>query len=230
VLWDERDKCGWLVNGTSALLHLLRASLECNRKDSLNSIFLFKKMEEAEQPYKAESALEVLLNDTNRKLPIYPGPRKSGYTPATHTADATNQVIRTIEGVLVEDRIEQLCDVLEKLIDHQVHTTLQDCTGAISQVCERLEGWDFMDLAEDRDPIQPCVADIPRANNSWTNLARSVHAINLFGYGFGEIIQPTDSSHLCKYWSTCQRNITTLGHCSQISRPSQCRLSVEHRT
>jgi nucleoside phosphorylase len=200
VLWDERDKRGWLVNGTSALLHLLRASLECNRKDSLASVFIFKKMEEDGQPYKSDSAIEVLISDANRKLLIYPGPRKSGYTQTTHTEDTASQVTRTTEGVLVEDRIEQLCDVLEKLIDHQVDTTLRNCTGAMSEVCERLEGWDFMDLAEDRDPIQPCMADIPRAKNSWIYLTQSVHAINLFGYGFGEIIQPTDSSHLCKHW------------------------------
>lgn len=28
LLWDERDKRGWLINGTSALLHVLRASLK----------------------------------------------------------------------------------------------------------------------------------------------------------------------------------------------------------
>lgn len=42
VLWDEEDKCGWLVKGTSALLHLLRASLEHCRKDKFSSGFLFK--------------------------------------------------------------------------------------------------------------------------------------------------------------------------------------------
>ena len=33
MLWDVDDQRGWLINGSSALLHLLRASLEFNKTD-----------------------------------------------------------------------------------------------------------------------------------------------------------------------------------------------------
>src|SRR5438045_3220407 len=70
VLWDEQDKRGWLVNGTSALLHLLRAALESNRTDKFKSKFLFKqeRIKESSTLYTAGAAMEFFLNDANMKL------------------------------------------------------------------------------------------------------------------------------------------------------------------
>ncbi|KAE8359467.1 hypothetical protein BDV27DRAFT_168539 [Aspergillus caelatus] len=73
VLWDEEDKRGWLVNGTSVLLHLLRASLKLDSMDEVSTEFLFnpEDMQEAPETHKASSAIEVLVTWHNRKLPIY---------------------------------------------------------------------------------------------------------------------------------------------------------------
>ncbi|PON26055.1 hypothetical protein TGAM01_v204999 [Trichoderma gamsii] len=43
LLWDEANKRGWLVNGTTALLHLVRASLNHDSKDEFKPAFLFKR-------------------------------------------------------------------------------------------------------------------------------------------------------------------------------------------
>ncbi len=89
VMWDEEEKRGWLVNGTSALLHLLRASLEYNRTDKFNSAFLFKseEMEDAFTTHTADSAIEVLMNKSNMKLKIYPG-KGEVYDEVTRRKDA----------------------------------------------------------------------------------------------------------------------------------------------
>ena len=60
----------WLVNGTSALLHLLRAALESNRTDKFKSKFLFKqeRIKESSTLYTAGAAMEFFLNDANMKL------------------------------------------------------------------------------------------------------------------------------------------------------------------
>lgn len=73
VFWDEETKRGWLVNGTTALLHLVRASLEHSKKDKLSSVFLFKTSQiiEATQSHKPSSAMEVLLNKENLALKLY---------------------------------------------------------------------------------------------------------------------------------------------------------------
>jgi hypothetical protein len=74
VLWDEADKRGWLVNGISALLHLVRASLKHYSTDDFSFAFQFdsSKMHDTTE-HKPNSAHKVLANDNNKELEIYPG-------------------------------------------------------------------------------------------------------------------------------------------------------------
>ncbi|KAE8384658.1 hypothetical protein BDV23DRAFT_188989 [Aspergillus alliaceus] len=139
VLWDEESKQGWLVNGTSAPLHLVRASLAHDSNDKFASEFLFRNedMQEATQhSYKYDSAISVLLSRVNWELKIYL--EKHGY-------------------VLFEDRVEHQFNILEQIIDHQVSVAGHNGTHYRSNNIPRahLEGWDFHDLAKDVDPIYP---------------------------------------------------------------------------
>jgi hypothetical protein len=182
IFWDEADKIGWLVNGTSALLHLVRASLEHDSTDKFSSEFLFKReeMQESREPCTPESALEVLLNNTNKKLPIYP--EKEGF-------------------IQFEDRVEHIYNILEKLIDHQIDIARQSGVKMKPRARKHLEGWEFKDLATDQDPFYPRVATLPTIGKGWVDFTRAIHAVNLFGRGFGELIQPRGSSRLCPYWT-----------------------------
>ena len=190
MLWDEEDKRGWLVNGTSALLHLLRASLEHDSTDKFKSVFLFKreKMQEASELHKAHAAIDVLLNAKNRDLKIYP--KNNGY-------------------LRLEDRVEHFYDILEQIIDYQASVAEQSSVRAR----KHLEGWDFKDLATDRDPIYPRVATLKAFGKGWVDFTRSIHAITLFGRGFGEIIYPTNTSNLCAHWAKLPKGRYYLAVC-----------------
>jgi hypothetical protein len=194
VLWDEDDKRGWLVNGTSALLHLLRASLEHNSTDKFKSAFLFKREEfqEASKPHKADSAIDVLLNPTNKGLRIYP--EKKDY-------------------LRFEDRVEHFYDTLEKIIDHQVGVAGQSGVKLKLRARKHLEGWDFKDLATDRDPFYPRVATLQAMGKGWVDFTRAIHAITLFGRGFGEIIQSADTSNSCAHWAKLPQGRYYLAAC-----------------
>ena len=51
VLWDYEDKRGWLVDGLSALLHLLRTSLLASSKDNFNQdLFCLDLNEDVDEP------------------------------------------------------------------------------------------------------------------------------------------------------------------------------------
>lgn len=182
VLWDEKDTRGWLVNGTSALLHLLRASLQHNSTDKFKSAFVFKReeMQEASESHRADSAIDVLLNPINKGLKIYP--EKKDY-------------------LRLEDRVEHFYDTLEKIIDHQVDVAGQSGVKLKLRARKHLEGWDFMDLATDRDPFYPRVATLQAMGKGWVDFIRAIHAITLLGRGFGEIIQPADISNSCAHWA-----------------------------
>lgn len=193
LLWDEQDKRGWLINGTSALLHVVRASLAHDSKDRFRSAFLFKSedLQESPRPFTADSAIDVLINSENLGLKLYP--EKDGY-------------------LLLESRIDHFYNVLEKLIDHQ--TNIFGDRGAESgrQPRRYLEGWDFEDLATNRDPLYPRVATLGAAGKGWVDFTRAIHAVTLVGRGFGDIIRPA-GVNLCEYWAKLPKQRYYIASC-----------------
>jgi nucleoside phosphorylase len=177
ILWDVDTKRGWLLNGTTALLHLVRASLEHDSKDKFSSQFLFQAHDMEEAPQRAacgsNSAIDVLLSDLNRKLRIYP--EKDGY-------------------IYFEDRVEHLHGLLAQMIDHQDHALRSYDPRSANLSRASLEGWDFRDLVSDMDPVHPRTITLGTLGMAWIELARSLNAITLVGRGFGEIIKPAKQS------------------------------------
>jgi hypothetical protein len=189
VLWDTEDERGWIVNGTTALLHVLRASIESDRKSDVGSTCLMKPemMQDAEEPHSAGSAMKVLLNPEYRELNLFKN--KDGYDK-------------------VQDRIEHFVHTFEKIIDHQIRVATANPTEEQrgNDPHEHLEGWDFMDLADRGSPLYPCMDTIPTADQSWTGVVRALNAVTLFGVGFGNLIQPENSCNLCNYWEQLPKN------------------------
>lgn len=103
LLWDENDKRGWLINGTTALLHIVRAFLAHAKEDNFKSAFNFKEedLQEAETPFTADSAIAVLLNPYNRRLKLY------------EEEDDDDD-----EEYLLKTQIDHFYNLLEQLIAH----------------------------------------------------------------------------------------------------------------
>ncbi|KAH6632434.1 hypothetical protein F5144DRAFT_490121, partial [Chaetomium tenue] len=219
VLWDEEDKRGWLVNGTSALLHMLRASLEQFKLDDCSSEFLFN--ESAFQPppghqrFQAKTAILTLLNPSNRKLRLY-----------KLKEDITEEIVIRPDGgcetwtkvrtsyTTVEDRVSELFESLEKIIDHQAQGENSakglDMKSWLSD--NHLQGWDFRDVVTDWDPIYLRVASLPSCGQTWVGFAKSIRAVVLFGRGFGDLIKPARGTQLGS-WGTMPRGQGLLGAC-----------------
>jgi len=196
TLWDVKDNRGWLVDGASTLLHLLRASLHQSSNDDFSSEFLFdeSKFCEAKQPFRAGAALEVLLNRTNRALDLYREEEKTEVVERPLPGGGTEFVphIR-VRTTTIQDRIEELYETLEKLVDHK-HRVEASYKGVDAKIRLRdhLEGWDFVDLAGDRDPFHLKVTTLPScaASMTWVDYTRAIPSVTLFGEGFGELIRP----------------------------------------
>ncbi|RKL41643.1 hypothetical protein BFJ72_g5535 [Fusarium proliferatum] len=186
LLWDEADKRGWLTNGTSALLYVVRASLAYDSTDKFHSVFLFKAgdLQESTKPFTADSAIDVLINSKNLALKLYP--EKNGF-------------------ITLRDRVDQYYNLLEKMLDHQAYITSR-YTGSLEGMPRKnLEGWDFEDLSANRDPLYPRLVTLEPAGKGWVDLTRDLQAVTLAGSGFGELIRPAGPA-LCDYWSQLPRH------------------------
>lgn len=206
VLWDEEDKRGWLVNGTSALLHLVRASLKHYSDDDFSSVFLFNasKMEDQVE-HRPNSAVKVLISKQNRELEIYPGAsERFDQEESTNTNDFGGDVKNTSKRgyFLFEDLVKQHSKSLEQIIDYQRRAECQDGLKMKMRLRKHLEGWDFVELATDHDPHSR-VATLQALGYGWVDFVRSIGSVILFGRGFGEIIQPAEcGSQMCLNWMT----------------------------
>ncbi|KAI0096788.1 hypothetical protein GGR51DRAFT_566969 [Nemania sp. FL0031] len=213
LLWDEADKRGWLINGTSALLHIVRASLTHDSSDKFKSAFIFKNedLQESSTLLTADSAVDVLINPNNMRIKLYP--EKDGH-------------------LTLESRIDHYYNILEKLIDHQTEITGYNGMNMIEKPRRSLGGWDFTDLATNRDPLYPRIATIEAKGKGWIDFIRTIHTVTLIGRGFGEIIQPTDTNH-CEYWSKLPKHNFYIAACisdlSQIISENTCHNDIHVR-
>ena len=206
ILYDEAFKKGWLVNGTSALLHLVRAWLEFSSKDDFATHFLFdpSKMNNSVD-HKPNSAVSVLTNEENMRLAIYPGKNEVFEEEETNQNGDEVEESRALKRkkgyFLFGDLVEQYYNILEQIVRHQEHVAGQNGQMIKVRVRKHLEGWDFFELATGRDP-RPRVATLNALGYGWVDLIRSIGAVTLLGRGFSDIIRPIRFDGLCPKWNS----------------------------
>ncbi|KAK4210387.1 hypothetical protein QBC37DRAFT_428844, partial [Rhypophila decipiens] len=201
VLWDEETMRGWLVNGITALLHLVRASLECDKKNKTNPSHLFKpdEMQDSSTPYTADSAIEVLKSRHNRNLKLAED-KTEEWIEGEVGKDGTSKFKTTY--VLFQNRVERLYAILEKILEYQTKVESQSGYNLKPRVRKYLEGWEFKALARREDPLYPVVKTLPARGKGWVDFSRDLDAITIFGYGFGEIMSPAQPDVMtCGAWS-----------------------------
>lgn len=179
LLWDDMDRRGWLVNGLSALLHLVRASLH-NDSSSISGSHLLFRPELLQEPELTRllptAAAYILLNEENLDLKVY------------------NE-----EHGTFGDLIDLFYNILEKLIDYQKRISGDYGANMARQPRQILEGWDFHDLmANHDDRMFPRIVTLEPAGMCWVDFIRSQSIVTLFGRGFGDLIKPTGG--VCSKW------------------------------
>jgi hypothetical protein len=207
VLYDVGDRRAWMVDGVSALLHLVRASLKHNQEDDFTDLCLFdpKDLEEASAGCLGKAAaISVLINERNKNMKLHQGADDSFQEETTNEEGKVEKVTkRKTTYYCFKDRVDHIYHVLEQIIAHQSHVESQDGVGFKIKCSPRiqLEGFDFMDIASDEDPLWPRVTTLVATGVGWVDFARAMHAITLFGRGFGELFRSSSESQLCTHWA-----------------------------
>ncbi|KUJ15384.1 uncharacterized protein LY89DRAFT_735500 [Mollisia scopiformis] len=201
---DEEDRRAWLVDGASALLHLLRASLKHYQNDRhLQRIFCFdfSELEEARTTHTgADAAFEVLLNVDNQQLSLYSKMPESWREKTIGERGKQEEVLKekTVDFCL-KDRVDQICNILGQIMAHQDDVSSQSGVGFRLKTTpqRQLEGFDFMDVATGQGTLWPKVATLRASGAGWVDFTRKIHAISLFGTGFGDLLAPANNRAGC---------------------------------
>lgn len=204
VLYDVATRCAWLVDGLSAVLHLVRASLEKDLKDfgEDSEDFLYR----SDQLHNAadhldgpEAAYAVLRDRRNYLLELsvqelsYHGEWTEDLTSAPCSAPKKEKKYKETYNFF-KDRVVEISTSLEKIVDHMNNRNTEDGINFVLRAPRGnlLGGFDFMDIASNKDSFS--AREMPLhlfgMEEGWTTLTSSLGAITLFGKDFGDLIRP----------------------------------------
>lgn len=171
VLYDVKDSRGWFVDAVTALLHLVRVSLEYKeRVEASRHLYRFKMVGHKENPQGSDHpALNILENKENYGQTLLHG---------------SSQTLQNI----VEDKLATLELILE---DQRDLNSLSKTAQGV------LEGFMFEDITKgDGISTRLCSRTLPPQRITWQYFTRKVYAAVLFGFGFGELIKSQSTGGL----------------------------------
>ncbi|KAK7531942.1 uncharacterized protein J3D65DRAFT_559080 [Phyllosticta citribraziliensis] len=186
LLYDVDDRRGWLVNGTSALLHLVIASWKYELSTAIGDRFLSKieDLKMVGEKTTADRAFAILIDRENMALPVLPGKR-------------TTKVEESV--VTFSDRVEEAIHYLEKAFtiqEEKMYSPGHEVTMPIST--DTLPGYDFAEICESQTTVPCRFTELRATSKGWMAFLRKIQAVALFGREFGDLIRPTSAE--CSVW------------------------------
>jgi hypothetical protein len=206
VFYDVTDCRAWLVDGASALLHLVRASIHHDRqKGAYKSGWKFDEPLEGDDSYEggSEAAIETLTSFGNLNRSIY----LDDIRPAGH--DQMEEV-----HYRFRDRVKEILHHLQVLVDHQAHVASQDGYWIPQSArigAKIVVGYDFWDIANPPGPIWSRAYYPKTGGYGWIDYIRAIRATTLFGRHFGELLQATTPGDICPDWRIIPTGAEYLG-------------------
>jgi hypothetical protein len=196
VFFDTAERRSWLVDGASALLHLVRNSLQRDQEDEESPyewVFDETKLQHTLNGCNSrKAALDTLKNSDNLNLKLY--------------------VIERVErdGHMIEkyatlrDRVLKIAHWLEILVDAHVHASSKGELKALqsSDLRKHLTGYDILDVVDPDEAVSTRIARFSTMGDGWMDLLPSFKATTIFGQGFGDLVCPKDAASVCAHWKT----------------------------
>jgi hypothetical protein len=224
LLFDVEDKRAWLVDGASALLHLLRASIQKLQDDDVFGMHCQVRClkESALQADGRSAAVSILSNEEEMNKVLFANPVDQWEETTVDPLGMPITVVKTKRTfILLHHKVQQLFRVLEQIVDHQEAASMVD-GFCIRIPHRRLEGFDFSDIVDDKYPFFPRVY-LPREfGKSWTVFTTAIHAVTLFGKGFGELIQA--EAPIYPYWAEVPKHreyLTIISTLKELAETAQ---------
>jgi hypothetical protein len=206
IFYDIDDRRAWLIDGASALLHLVRTSIDQDRKKpAYRSKWKFDGSLDGDTVYGGGTiaAIETLSNIANLNRSLYLDdirPLGNGQVEEVH--------------YYFRDRVQETLHYLQVLIDYQAQVAAQDGywfrqSGKI--LTKSVIGFDFWDIAKPPGPIRPRAYHLRTGGHGWIEYIRSIRATTIFGRKFGELLQAQNQPSLCPDWRSVPLGMDYLG-------------------
>jgi hypothetical protein len=157
VFYDSEERRAWLVDGVSAVLHILRAYLKFYTEDSrVGEYFMYSEGDIEEPPpgvahTGAKAAYAVLANPKNQNLPLYPkrcflSEEKVTKLGAKIDVDDVTTIRTTCSSFTLADRVEQICHVLLQATAYHDDISTQSGFGWRIKASPRhqIEGFEYV--------------------------------------------------------------------------------------
>ncbi|KAK8224471.1 hypothetical protein HDK77DRAFT_363620, partial [Phyllosticta capitalensis] len=183
LLYDVGEQRGWLVNGATAVLHLVVASWKYLLSTEVESTVLSKvEALSLDQTHSARSAVKILLGKDNMELPILPG----------HTKE---------EKYTFRQEVERAMLLLEQAFTYQELEQYKPGFELKNPfTTDRLAGFDFAEVSKPVFSPRRRFAELQVASRGWAKVIKKSKTVVLFGKGFGNLIEPADRQ--CDAWSS----------------------------
>lgn len=185
VLYDTGGRRAWLLDGASALLYLVRVSIESDRhKPMYRSTWKFHDV------LRGGSAIEILSDFDNLSIKLFVDNIRQ------NESGVHQEVFYTFH-----ERVLEILRNIETLLDYQVQAAARDGysvyqTGHIFK--KTMIGFHFWDV------VKPDTCVSRRYHGlegfGWVDYIRSIGAMVIFGNGLGSLIQAAEGAGLCPNW------------------------------
>ena len=214
VLYDVRDRRGWLVDGASALLHIVRTQLSSSPYCS-SPLFKLENFRHADSKNGADAAQIALTDVRNMEIVIFEDVEIWSELTITGSAKEEETKQKTKKWCF-QDLVRQTWHILEQIHDHQTRIWASPGIGLRFTDRDKLEGFGFMDIVSGQNPLRPRVSILKPSGRGWVDFTRSIGAINLLGRGFGELIKPAQHcDNLCSAWKSVPKDKDYLVVCTR---------------
>lgn len=194
IFYDSSHRRAWLVDGASALLHLVRMSLHLDENEVESTFDWMFDPSTLQGDWSAfagrQAALRTLKNWDNLNMNLYVTSQK-----------VVGGEIKT-EYATLETRVLKIMHCLEILVDRQVKVASQDGL-VIPQAFDTqrtVVGFDTLDILNPLGPILPRIQQLNASGYGWRDLVSAMGITTIFGSDFGDLIRPGEPSSVCPNW------------------------------
>ncbi|CAN9272114.1 unnamed protein product [Alternaria sp. RS040] len=192
--YDVTDRRAWLVDGASALLHLVRISLqfdETNPDSTYDWVFDKSKLKENWIDGGGRAAAIRTLRDwENRALNVYIKDRsfRNGQPVDTYSTFG--------------NRVDKILHTSELIIEARTRAAAEGGTRVNQSLDTRkgIVGFDVLDLVKSRPQFVSRIERFSSGETGWVNLLPNIGVLTVFGEGFGDLIRPCNADTMCAAW------------------------------